>query len=150
MSKTSVLLVDDRIGDITWLIDLLESYSSSIDLVSNEVDARERFSRFEKGSVFYRLAIVDIMVSVKSVMDLVQLDESFYAESSKTGLRLCSYAREELGICKKALPIVCISARADDEDIRQELERLGVPLYSRVPQSSEDDLGGYIDAFFSG
>ncbi len=145
-----VLLVDDHIGDISWLVDLLEARGYVIDQVTNEEAARsvlegakERLD--EGGATDYELAVIDIMVSIKDIMDLVDLDDNFYEQSKDTGVRLCRYARDELGISQEDLPIVCISARADQDEFKPQLDQLGIPLFSRTPQSPEESIRNYVE-----
>ena len=139
-----ILLVDDHIGDVTWLVDFLEHHGYEVVQVTNEKDAREKLEEVEKGQATYVLAIIDIMVSIRDIMDLVDLDEKFYEESRETGIRLCAYAREELKIKPEVLPIVCISARSDHEEIQKPLRQLGIRLFSRVPQSREESIREYL------
>lgn len=131
MSKFTVLIVDDNIGAISWLIEFLEWRGYNVDVVSNEEAARTKLEAVQEGKQAYELAIVDIMVSIKDIMDVPDFDDEFYEASMDTGLRLCRYAREGLGILEEQLPIVCISARYDDEDLRKNLEHIGISIYSR-------------------
>jgi CheY-like chemotaxis protein len=151
--KRKILLIDDRIGDIRWLVDDLEYRGYEVDQVANERDAKlmlEEIRRnLDAGQESYSLAIVDIMVPIMDIMDLVDLEDDFYEDSAKTGIRLCRYAREELRISEDELPIVCLSSRSDEEEIRRELEEIGIlKLFSRVPQSSKEDIRTYIGKNF--
>ncbi len=147
-SEARVLLVDDHIGDVTWLVDFLEDRGYNVDQVTNEEAARRKLeavkAAVKAGQETYVLAIIDIMVSIKDIMDLVNLDEKFFEESRETGIRLCAYAREELALEPDDLPIVCISARSDHEEIRKPLGQLGIRLFSRVPQSREESIREYL------
>ncbi len=145
-----ILLVDDHIGDISWLVDLLEARGYEVEQVTNEEAARRVLEgvkeRLAEGQTAgYGLAVVDIMVSIKDIMDLVDLDEKFYEQSKDTGVRLCRYARDELEISADDLPIVCISARADQEEFKPQLDQLGIPLFSRTPQNPEESIRSYIE-----
>ncbi len=135
-----VLLVDDRVGDIQWVIDFLENFGQRVERVSNEADARKRFDAVGSGKASYVLAIIDIMVSLKDILDISEVDETFYRKSSRTGVRLCKYLREELRVSADELPIICISGRPDAEGVRKELRKLGIPLYNRVPSQREESL----------
>ncbi len=143
-AESKILVVDDRIGDITWLLDLVESLGYSVDQATNEESARRRIKLVAEHQVSYVLAIIDIMVSVKDIMDLVKLDRGFYEESRNTGIRLCRYAREELKISDETLPIVCISARSDDADIVQTLDELGICIFGRTPQGTGRSIREYL------
>lgn len=142
-ATAKVLLVDDHIGDIRWLIDFLEWRGYEVDQITNEEAARRQLEAVKEGSSSYALAIIDIMVSIKDIMDLVEPNERFYEQSRDTGIRLCHYARKELGLSAERLPIVCISAR-DDDEVKRSLEELDVPLFSRTPQAVEDSIREYI------
>lgn len=145
MTPDRVLIIDDHIGDITWLVDYLEDRGYGVDQDTNEVAARQRLALIKEGKAAYTLAIIDIMVSIMDIMEIVELDDDFYEESRNTGLRLCQYARNELGIHEKTLPIVCISAAADREDIKAGLDELKIRLFSRVPQAPEESIREYLE-----
>ena len=142
--KPQVLLVDDHLGDISWLIDLLEHRGYQVHTETNEKSAREQFKAVERGDVSFRLAVIDIMVSIRDITDLADLNEEFYKSSRESGVRLRIYARQELGLTAEELPIVCVSARADLEHTRRILQELGIPLFSRVPQSPEESLREFV------
>ena len=145
MSSTpKILLVDDHLGDILPLIQRLEWLGYSIDHFTNEEAARGALETVSAGAATYALAIIDIMVSTKDIMDLVDLDDAFFGNSQDTGIRLCEYARGELGISVEQLPIICISAR-DDDDVKNALGVLGIPLYGRIPKPG-DSIFDYLDA----
>ena len=137
-------LVDDHLGDIRPLIQRLEWLGYSIDHFANEEAARGALETVSVGAATYALAIIDIMVSTKDIMDLVDLDASFFENSQDTGIRLCEYARVVLGISDQQLPIICISARSDD-NVKNALGALGISLYSRVPKPDES-IREYLDA----
>ena len=141
--ESKVLLVDDHIGDIGWLIDLIESLGYKVDHVANEEDAKRRILAVKKEGVKYAMAIIDIMVSTQDIMNLVELDAKFFEKSMDTGVRLCRYAREELRLLDDQLHIVCITARNED-DVRPALDELGIRLYSRISQNSDDSIRSYV------
>ena len=140
-----VLIVDDQIGDIGWAMDLLRHYGYLIDVATNEEAACRRLEKVSRSELSYSLAIFDIMVATRDMEDLVEIDEQFLEESRDTGVRLCQYVRTELQIPASMLPIVCISARDDDSELRYTLRKLGIPLFSRTPQNTEESLRHYID-----
>ncbi|MCP4545782.1 MAG: response regulator [bacterium] len=137
--KPEVLIVDDNPGDISWLIDLVEWRGYLIDQVGNERAARGKLEAVQERRAEYALAIVDIMVSIEDIMDIADFNDSFYEQSKDTGVRLCRYARQELGISAEKLPIVCISAR-DDEGLKESLAELGIPLFGRSDRAIRDFL----------
>lgn len=141
----SVLIVDDRIGDLTWLLDLIRSRGYEVVLATNEKAARQRLEAVERKEESYVLAVIDVMVATMDLLDLVALDEQFFENSRDTGIRLCRYARRDLGISPKVLPIVCLTAR-EDEDVKKFIEdELGIPLFHRAPPSPEESIRGYIE-----
>lgn len=146
MSETRrVLVVDDQLGDIQWVIDLLEYHGFAVDVESNEVAARRRLERVKESTLSYALAIFDIMLGTQNMEELVVIDPEILDDSKDTGVRLCQYARKELQIPSSTLPIVCISARDDDPELRYALRKLNIPLLSRTPQSVGESLRQYIE-----
>lgn len=143
LNRPSVLLVDDHPDDIGWVFDLLEKRGYNVDTATNEEAAKGLLKAVKSEQKNYALAIVDVMVSVKDIMDLVELTDDYFELSRQTGVRLCRYAREELGIGPDKLPIVCISAR-DSDEVRTPLRALGVPLYNRMAPSREESIREYI------
>ncbi len=138
-SPPKVLLVDDQLRDIRPLIDLIESLGYSIDHFADEEAARGALEAVHRGREAYALALIDVMISTKDIMKLVELDAAFFEDSQNTGIRLCDYARRELGISFGQLPIVCISGRNDDE-VKNALAALGIPLFSRVPMPGDESI----------
>ena len=143
-NPTNVLLIDDRKGDILWLIDYLEECGYMADHVTNEQAARSRIECMLAEEQSYALAIIDIMVAVKGIMEMVELDddvdEEFFGDSRTTGIRLCRWIREDLEISSDKLPIVCISARPDIADIRRELEAIDstIKIFGQMTENPED------------
>ncbi len=136
MSIREVLIVDDRKREIEWLIRFLkDELDCKLTYRNNEMDTRSHFQELaDRGSVPYSLAIIDIMIPVAKLEDLVVLDEKYLKDSRDTGVRICKFIRRKLRISEEQLPLMAISARADNELTRQ-LDGLNVPLFSR------DDLG---------
>lgn len=140
-----VLIVDDQPADITWLLDILESKGYAYEIASHEEKARELLQEVKRGEVHYALAIFDVMVAIRDMRSLVRLDPTLLKESTDTGVRLCYFARKELKISPKTLPIVCISARPDRDQFLSRLKKLKVPLFSRIPEGGERSIRDYID-----
>jgi CheY-like chemotaxis protein len=145
-----VLLIDDRIDDISWLVDDLNARGCKVDQVANEEAARSKLDEIkkalDKGQRPFVLAIIDIMIPVMDIMDLLEIDESFFEDSAMSGVRLCRYARETLQITEGELPIVALTARSDDDDIRKDLRKVGIQhTFSRVPQSDEQSIRSYLE-----
>lgn len=144
-SAPSVLIVDDQIGDIGWLIDLIQSLGYLMVLATNEEAARKHLQEVKQGKASYALAVVDVMVAIKDLVDLMSLDDKFFEDSRDTGIRLCRYARRELGLSPKELPIVCITVR-DDQEVRTAMKDLGIRLFNRAPYGQEDSIRDYVEA----
>jgi CheY-like chemotaxis protein len=143
----SVLIVDDQVGDIGWLIDLIQSRGYMVVLATNEEAAMKQLDSVKQGKVSYALAIVDVMVAIMDLMDLIALEDKFLADSLKksedTGIRLCEYARETLGLSEKELPIICITIR-EDPDVREAMKRLGIRLFNRASYG-KDSIRQFIE-----
>jgi CheY-like chemotaxis protein len=136
-----VLIVDDQIGDIGWLIDLIQSRGYDVVLAANEKAARGQLDEVKQGKASYVLAIVDVMVAIADLMDLVALDDKFFQKSKDTGIRLCRYARQELGLLAEELPIVSISVR-EDQEVKKAMNDLGIQLFNRGP---EEGIREYVE-----
>ncbi len=137
--SSRVLIVDDIPGDITWLLDFVEQRGYEVDQVGNEEAARGKLEAVQEQGAAYALAILDVMVSVKDIMDIVDFDDSFYELSMDTGVRLCRYARQDLGISAEQLPMICISGR-DDEGLKEALVELDIRLFGRADRAIRDFL----------
>lgn len=143
-SAPSVLIVDDQIGDIGWLIDLIQGRGYVVVLATNEAAARKQLLEVKQGKASHALAVVDVMVAVMDLMDLMSLDEKFFEDSRDTGIRLCRYARQDLGLSAEQLPIICITVR-DDQEVRTAMKELGIRLFNRAPYGQEDSIREYIE-----
>lgn len=139
-----VLVIEDQIGDLLWLLDLIRSRGYEVVLATNEESARKLLEAAGRGTESYVLAIVDVAVAVKDLHDLIALDEQFFEDSLNTGIRLCRYARKELALSPEKLPMVCLTVR-DDEEVKAAMEELGIPLFNKAPQSPSESIRGYIE-----
>jgi len=134
-----VLLVDDNIGGIMWLFDFLNWRGYSVDHVSNERSAEKKLEAVRRGEKAYALVILDVMIAIDDVANIEELNDTFYEKSVDSGIRLCRYAREKLNLPKEHLPIICFSAR-DDENLKRQLLQLEVPLFGRSDEVIRDYL----------
>lgn len=125
-----MLVVDDNEFGIRWLLDLLRFHGYEADLATDEESAKHQLDLVQEKKVRYDLAVFDVMVATRRIEDLENLDQEFFDDSMNTGVRLCDYARLELGLSPSGLDIVCISGR-DDSDLGDELKRRGVMLFNR-------------------
>lgn len=143
----SVLIVDDQVGDIGWLIDLIQNQGYSVVLATNEEAARKQFDAVKQGKAAYALAIVDVMVAIKDLMDLIAMDDKDLAasleNSQDTGIRLCGYARRDLGLSAEKLPIVSITIR-EDSKVKEAMAGLGIRLFNRS-YDGKDSIRKYIE-----
>ena len=128
--KGKVLVVDDNEFGIRWLLDLLKFHQYEAELVTNEESAMRKLELVQEKKLKYHLAIFDVMVATQRIEDVEKLDDEFFRDSMDTGVRLCRYARLELGLSPSELDIVCISGRGD-EDLVDATRRLGIPLFNR-------------------
>lgn len=141
--RSRVLIIEDQVGDLVWLLDLIRSRGYEIDLATNEQEARSWLEEVSREADRYALVVVDVAVATRSLEDLIDLDEdAFFKDSLNTGIRLCQYARE-LEIPER-LPIACLTVR-DDEDVRKEMRGLKVPLFNKAPRASSESIRGFID-----
>lgn len=141
-----VLIVEDQVGDLYWLLDLIRSRGYEVVVATNEYAAKERLQAVKEGTDSFRLAIVDVMVAVKDLKDLTNLDNRFFEDSKRTGIRLCHLARDKdkLGISAEELPIVCLTVR-DDEEVRKEMKALDIPLYNKAPHTPSESIREFIE-----
>lgn len=141
-----VLIVEDQIGDLYWLLDLIQSRGYEVVVATNEEAARERLRAVKEGTQSFHLAIVDVMVAVKDLKDLADPDERFFENSKRTGIRLCHLARDKdkLGLTSDQLPIVCLTVR-DDKEVREEMKTLRIPLYNKAPQTPAESIRVFIE-----
>lgn len=142
--RLRVLIVDDQVGDLLWLLDLIQNRGYDAVIATNEETAEERFRAVKAGTESYALAVVDVMVAVKDLTRIAALDDQFFEDSRNTGIRLCQLARRELGISAEQLPIACLTAREDDE-VRNAMQELAIPLFHRAAYSSSESIRGFVE-----
>jgi CheY-like chemotaxis protein len=142
--RPRVLIVDDQMGDLLWLLDLIQNRGYDAVVATNEEAAQERFRAVKAGTEDYALAIVDVMVAIKNLTRIAALDDQFFEDSRNTGIRLCAFARRDLGIPAEKLPIACLTAREDDE-VRNAMHELNIPLFHRAEYSSSDSIRGFVE-----
>lgn len=143
-SQNAVLIVDDQVEEILWLLKLLQDRGYGVIVAANEKDANHRLTAIHDGKENYAAAIFDVMVPLFSFEDIVSsqigLDDKFFEDSKDTGLRLCRRAKE-LGL---TLPIACLTVRKDAETdaLRDET---GIPIYHRIPLDESESIMSFID-----
>lgn len=111
---------------------------------TNERDARNRLQAVKDGREEYVAAVFDVMVVIADLEDLMELNEMFFVKSEDTGIRLARFAREELGISERQLPIASLMIR-DDEPVKTAMKELGIPLFHRTPSTESENIDRFID-----
>lgn len=147
MKKTRpkrILIVDDQIDELNWLLDVFLSAGYEVVLVSDEETAIQELDEIAAHRAQYDLAVVDVMVAAKSVEALVEeISRKDLAsgsgrrskQSRDAGIRICEYARSILGLKEVDLPIQCLTVRTDAAVI-ETMRRLGIPVSERLPEGS--------------
>lgn len=143
-----VLIIDDQLGEILWLLDRLRHRGYETVVATNEEAGRRQLEAVKDGRERYAAAIIDVMVAIKDLEDLLaedeELDDEFFEESTDTGIRLCRYARRDLSLSADDLPIACLTVREDDE-VKEAMKGLGIPLYNRIPQDPSESIVGFLE-----
>src|ERR1700681_1251691 len=143
---SQVLIIDDQPGDLLWLLDLLDARGYGHTLATNGKEGRARLAAVKAETEAYALAIIDVGVATLPIEDLMleDLDDKFFQDSRDTGIHLCRYARKELGLSARDLPIVCLTVR-DDDAVQDAMRELGIQLFHRAPHSSSESIRGFIE-----
>lgn len=126
-----VLVLDDQRREILWLFALIESRGYDVVLAANEKAARLRLKEIADGHASYALCIIDVMMATVDITELAEVDDAFFLSSRDAGLRLCEYARNELHLGVRKLPIIAFTARTDAE-VKQRLSAANVPYCNRA------------------
>lgn len=142
--RPRVLIVDDQMGDLLWLLDLIQNRGYDVVIATNEAAARERLRAISAATEAYALAVIDVMVAVKDLTQIAALDDQFFEDSRNTGIRLCQLARRQLRITAEQLPIACLTAREDDE-VRNAMRDLEIPLFHRAEYSSAESIRSFVE-----
>ena len=140
----TVLLIDDQIGDLMWLVDRIEDMGFHFACATNEREARTRLEAIARGEEVYVLAVVDVAMATHDFFSVQEVDQRFIESSKDSGIRLCRYAREELRISPEMLPIAVFTARTDQK-VKEAIGALdGVQLFVRHWAEGEGSLDHYI------
>jgi CheY-like chemotaxis protein len=142
--QKKVLIVDDQVEEILWLLELLQHRGYGVIVVTNGKDADSRLTAIHGGTEDYAAAIFDVMLSTLSIEEIVssqaELNDDFFKESKDTGLRLCRRAKQ-LGL---TLPIACLTVRKDAE-VEAVSDETGIPVYHRIPLDESESIMGFLD-----
>ncbi len=122
-----VLLVDDEAYDMEWIADLVSRSGHQLVVATNRADGERRLREHARGERF-GLAIIDVMMATHGLSELREWNAQVAANSMRSGLDLIAFARRELGIPARDLPIFCYTARDDVED---EAVALGSEYFAR-------------------
>lgn len=151
--RHKVFIVDDQAGEIRSEIRRIKRRGYEIELATNERDARFGLEQVAADPSQYAAGIFDIMVATVDLETLLEMGEGVdlakevFEPSIDTGIRLCRYVREELGLGADVFPIAALSVR-DDDELKQALEKLRVPLYERgVDDTSERSIMRFIERY---
>jgi CheY-like chemotaxis protein len=142
--RPRVLIVDDQMGGLLWLLDLIQNRGYDVVIATNEEAARERLRAIKAATEEYAMAVIDVMVAVKDLTQIAALDDQFFEDSRNTGIRLCQLARHDLQIPAEQLPIACLTAREDDE-VRNAMRELEIPLFHRAEYTSSDSIRSFVE-----
>lgn len=145
---STVLIIEDQPGDLSWLADLLRSRGYQVVEATNGQAGLDMLDRVHEalgeGSSPFILGIFDIMVATNDIRDLSTIGDDFLEKSKRMGLDLCRYARQTLKIPAKQFPIVCHSALSEDPEVIEELERLEIPRFNKNPRENQPSIRDYI------
>lgn len=151
--RPKVFIVDDQAGEIRSLIRRIKNRGYDVELATNERDAEAGLRQVAEDPGRYAAGIFDIMVAIVDLETLLEMDENVdlakevFEPSTDTGIRLCRYARDELGLSADEFPIAALSVR-DDVELENALEELGVPLYERgVEDTSERSIMRFVERY---
>ncbi len=143
-ARPNVLIVDDQVGEILWLLALLDNRGYDVNVVANEKDGNAALDAIHAGTESYVAAIFDVMVSTLPIEEIIaspdELDDEFYRASKDTGLRLCHRARQ----LELTLPIACLTVRQDAE-VKALKDDLEIPVFHRVPLDESESIMTFLD-----
>ncbi len=143
-TPSRVLIVDDETGDLHWLLVVIRLRGYDYEIAANEQEALRHLDAVKAGSETYVLAIIDVGVATRAIEDLIDLDDQVFEDSRDTGIRLCRYARQQLKLAPRDLPIACLTVR-DDEEVKQAMRELGIPLYNRAPVNAAESIRTFVE-----
>lgn len=142
-----VLMIEDNIGDMRWLIPVLQRRGYGVTVVSSELDARVELERAASGEEQWALVVLDIQLATRGSRDFEKMTKAeieALPPSKDSGIRLARYARQSLGLDERKLPIVCASIRPD-EALARAMAALGIPQLSRDDSDENTSLRHYVE-----
>jgi len=146
---TRVLMVEDQVGDLFWVIDLLQGRGYHVEAAKNEEAAREALAEVAAHLGEFALVILDVMMATVDINRLVQegnLSSEALLPSLEAGLRLARYLRHDLGVGPRDVRVVCCTARAGDPEVQRVMEQLQIPVFGKVARPAESSLRAWLMA----
>jgi len=131
MTTRNVLIIDDEQEHIEVLANHVRACGGEPVIARHEAEARQRLQAVADGKESYALAIIDVMMPINSLEEILDLEEAVNDDSTRSGVRLCELACNELHITPRPLEIVCFTIR-DDVNVKTAITRLGIDYYSKV------------------
>jgi hypothetical protein len=144
IERKRVLLVDDEITDLEFLLSTIRNQGKEYDIARNEAEAFYFLNRMIDNDDLYLLAVINSVV-VKDLSELISMPElprSFFSNAKGTGIRLCRFVRDELRVPAERMPIaLTLKKRADEVE---GIDRLGVYQFKRKASKYDDPLSRFV------
>lgn len=133
MTRTTrnVLIIDDEQEHVEVLSRHVRACGGEPVIARHEAEARQRLQAVKDNKESYVLAIIDVMMPSNSLESIIEIDEAVNDDSTRSGVRLCELACNELRITPRPLEIVCFTIR-DDANEKATINQLGVDYYSKI------------------
>lgn len=138
-----VLLIEDQVGDLFWIIDLVQARGYQVEAARNEEDARMALAQVAANPGRYALVLIDVMmatIDINRVLREPNLDPKALEPSPEAGIRLAQYLREELRVTPQQVAVICCTAKHEDAKVRRIMEELDIPVYDRYARAQESSL----------
>jgi len=137
--RKRILIIDDAVEHIDQLSEVIWGYGGEPVVANNAAAGRCRLAAIAGGEERYALATIDVMMALKSLDDVTELEHAVNEDAKRIGVALCREARQQHHIRQEMLDIVCYSMR-DDTDIIDELKELEIPYIPKVTSTGWSDL----------
>ncbi len=133
------LIIDDQIGDLMWLVDLLQHLGWVVRVAETEKAALTRLDAFAAGDESYDLVVLDVMIATHTVDELMakpELVERALESPIDAGIRLARHIRRQSTLVNTE--VVCCTVR-DDDDVYAAMDAAGIQIYSRDDEDPDSD-----------